>query len=115
MRRILVSGGGPAGSATAFWLAKAGFDVTVLEQSTAAPYGQGIDVQNSAVEVVRRMGLLDVIKANTTGETGFALVDDDGNEIGSMSANPAEDGSENAVIGAPTQEIEVKPSSDVLG
>ncbi|KAK4994945.1 Monooxygenase ctb7, partial [Elasticomyces elasticus] len=71
MREILVSGGGPAGSATAFWLAKAGFGVTVVERSTDKPYGQGIDVQNAAVEVARRMGLLEIIKENTTGEAGF--------------------------------------------
>ncbi|KAK4985523.1 hypothetical protein LTR50_005931 [Elasticomyces elasticus] len=107
MREILVSGGGPAGSATAFWLAKAGFGVTVVERSTDKPYGQGIDVQNAAVEVARRMGLLEIIKENTTGEAGFALLDDDGKEIGSMGVTPAEHGSENAVIGAPSQEIEI--------
>lgn len=105
-KKVLVSGGGPAGSATAFWLAKAGFDVTVVEQSTVKPYGQGIDVQNAAVEVVRRMGLLETIVANTTGETGFALVDDDGKEIGSMGVTPAEH-NDHAIIGAPSQEIEV--------
>ena len=57
--------------------------------------------------MVRRMGLLETIKERTTGETGFALVDDDGNDIGFMGVTPAEEGSKNAVIGAPTQEIEV--------
>jgi 2-polyprenyl-6-methoxyphenol hydroxylase-like FAD-dependent oxidoreductase len=107
MRRILISGGGPAGAATAFWLAKAGFGVTVVERSTAEPCGQGIDVQNSAVEVARRMGLLETIKTKTTGETGFALVDDDGNDIGFMGVTPAEGAGKNAPIGAPSQEIEV--------
>lgn len=105
-KKVLVSGGGPAGAATAFWLAKAGFEVVVVEQSTAKPYGQGIDVQNSAVEVVRRMGLLETIVANTTGEAGFALVDDEGKEIGSMGVTPAEH-NDRAIVGAPSQEIEV--------
>jgi len=55
------------------------------------------------------MGLLEKIKANTTGESGFALLDDDGKEIGSMGVTSAENGSENAVIRAPSQEIEVCP------
>jgi 2-polyprenyl-6-methoxyphenol hydroxylase-like FAD-dependent oxidoreductase len=105
MRRVLVVGGGPAGSVTAFWLAKAGFKVVVAERSTTEPYGQGIDVTDEAVEVVRRMGLLEKIKSSTTGESGFSMVDDAGKEIASLGTNPAEDGKES--FGSPTQEIEV--------
>ena len=82
--RILIVGAGPAGCTTAYFLAKAGFEVTIAERSTRPPYGQGIDITNQAVDVVKRMDLLEKIKANTTGETGFALLDDAGKQVGSL-------------------------------
>jgi 2-polyprenyl-6-methoxyphenol hydroxylase-like FAD-dependent oxidoreductase len=104
MRRVLVVGGGPAGSVTAFWLAKAGFEVVVVERSTVEPYGQGIDVTDEAVDVVKRMGLLEQIKSSTTGESGFTMVDDAGKDIASLGTNSLDDGK--GGIGSPTQEIE---------
>lgn len=106
--RILVVGGGPAGSATAYFLAKAGFQVVVAERSTRDPYGQGIDITNEAVDVVKRMGLWEKIKANTTGETGFALLDDDAREIARVGVNAVEPGAAAANSApSPTNEIEV--------
>jgi hypothetical protein len=104
MHHILVVGGGPAGSTTAFFLAKAGFRVTVIERSTIAPYGQGIDITGPAVDIVKKMGLLEKIKASTTGESGFAMLDDAGKEIGSVGTNSA-DLSKRSF--SPTNEIEV--------
>jgi hypothetical protein len=104
MHHILVVGGGPAGSTTAFFLAKAGFRVTVIERSNIPPYGQGIDITGPAVEIVKKMGLLEKIKANTTGESGFAMLDDAGKEIGSVGTNSA-DLSKRSF--SPTNEIEV--------
>ena len=106
-RKILIAGGGPAGAATAFWLAKAGFDVNIVERSTVDPYGQGIDITDSAVDVVRKMGLLETIKANTTGESGFAMVDDEGENIGRVGMMPAEEGGGDASFFSATNEIEV--------
>jgi hypothetical protein len=105
MHHILVVGGGPAGSTTAFFLAKAGFRVTVIERSTIAPYGQGIDITGPAVDIVKKMGLLEKIKASTTGESGFAMLDDAGKEIGSVGTNSA-DLSKRSF--SPTNEIEVR-------
>ncbi|KAI5208589.1 oxidoreductase [Aureobasidium subglaciale] len=108
MHHVLVVGGGPAGSSTAFWLAKAGFKVTVAERSTVEPYGQGIDITGEAVDVVKKMGIWDEIKANTTGESGFAMLDDAGKEIGSTGTN-ALDQSKPAF--SPTNEIEACSSA----
>ncbi|KAK5122832.1 hypothetical protein LTR85_003747 [Meristemomyces frigidus] len=107
--RVLVVGGGPAGCTTAYFLAKAGLDVTVIERSVRSPYGQGLDITNQAVEVVKRMGLLDTIKANMTGETGFALLDDTGRRIGSLlGTNAAQyESVENDELPSFTNEIEI--------
>ncbi|KAI4726735.1 oxidoreductase [Aureobasidium sp. EXF-10728] len=104
MHHILIVGGGPAGSSTAFWLAKAGFKVTIAERSTIPPYGQGIDITDEAVDVVKKMGLWEKIKDNTTGESGFALLDDAGNKIGSVGTNPAD---QSKTAFSPTNEIEI--------
>lgn len=80
---VLIVGGGPAGCTAAFWLAKGGAKVTVVERSTAEfPYGQGIDVEGTARQIIQRMGVFEEMKAKGTGEKGFALVDDDGKPVG---------------------------------
>ncbi|KAI7160444.1 hypothetical protein KC349_g3411 [Hortaea werneckii] len=107
--RALIVGGGPAGCTTAYFLAKAGFNVTVSERSTRPPHGQGIDITNQAVDVVKRMDILDKIKANTTGETGFALLDDEGRRIGSLLGfNVAQHETEgHQGVFSPTNELEI--------
>jgi pyruvate/2-oxoglutarate dehydrogenase complex dihydrolipoamide dehydrogenase (E3) component len=104
MHHILIVGGGPAGSSTAFFLAKAGFRVTVIERSNIPPSGQGIDITGPAVEIVKKMGLWEKIKASTTGESGFAMLDDAGKEIGTVGTNSAD---QKKMAFSPTNEIEV--------
>lgn len=99
---MLVVGGGPAGSTTAFWLGKAGFEVLVAERNTGKPYGQGLDITGSSLDVVRKMGLEREIRAGTTKEGGFALVDNKGEEIAAFRA-PSGEGDATFV----TQEIEI--------
>lgn len=58
-RKVLISGASIAGPALAFWLHRYGFAVTVVEKaSTPRADGYPIDVRGTAVEVVRRMGIL---------------------------------------------------------
>ena len=79
--KVLISGGGITGPVLAFWLARAStpskqIHVTMIEKaSSVLKSGQGIDVEGSAKEIVTRMGLLDTIKARTTGEQGFRCID----------------------------------------
>jgi len=101
-RRVLVVGGGPAGSVTAFWLAKAGFEVLVVERSTDRAYGQGIDITGPAIEVVRKMGLEEEIRSRTTKEGGFAIVNDEGQEMAAIGVAPVEGGTVSI-----TREIEI--------
>lgn len=107
-RNILIIGGGPAGSTTAFWLAKAGFNITVAERSTSKfAYGQGIDITGPAAEICRKMGLEDRIRSTTTGEAGFAILDDQGEEIAALgtAGHTGESGGRQSFT--LTQEIEI--------
>jgi 2-polyprenyl-6-methoxyphenol hydroxylase-like FAD-dependent oxidoreductase len=74
--KILISGAGVAGSILAFWLAKYDFHVVVIERSKAEQKaGQGIEIEEPALQVVKAMGILDKLNEKKTGELGFKLVD----------------------------------------
>lgn len=78
--------------------------MTVAERSNIPPYGQGIDITDEAVDIVKKMGLWGKIKDNTTGESGFALLDDAGKQIGMVGTNSAD---QSKTAFSPTNEIEV--------
>lgn len=76
-RRILITGASVAGPALAFWLARAGEHVTVLERAPAfRDGGQNIDVRGAGRTVLARMDLERTVKEHGTGETGIRFVDD---------------------------------------
>jgi 2-polyprenyl-6-methoxyphenol hydroxylase-like FAD-dependent oxidoreductase len=81
-KSVLISGTGIAGAALAFWLRKAGFEPALVESAPAPrPGGQAIDVRGKAVEVLRRMDLLDQARAMRTQMRGMSVQDEAGNEI----------------------------------
>jgi len=77
--RVLISGAGIAGPTLAYFLAKAGARVTVVEKShSLLAQGQNIDIQGSAVTVVEKMGVLAKIKQFNTSEKGTQFIDPKG-------------------------------------
>ena len=81
-RKVLISGGGVAGLALAYWLDKAGFDVTVLERSPEwRGGGQAVDIRGVALDVVKAMGLHEAIRELRTRLRGMSTLDEQGNEI----------------------------------
>jgi 2-polyprenyl-6-methoxyphenol hydroxylase-like FAD-dependent oxidoreductase len=74
--KVLISGASLAGPALAYWLTRAGHDVTVVERA-ARPRegGSPIDVRGPAVGVAERMGLLPAIRKARTHTEGIAFVD----------------------------------------
>ncbi|UJR12502.1 hypothetical protein I4U23_016677 [Adineta vaga] len=75
-KNILISGAGIAGPTVAFWLVRYGMKVTVIERSPQLrSAGQTIDIRGTGLEVVRKMGLEDIIRARSTQEKGINFVD----------------------------------------
>ena len=74
--RILICGAGVAGSILAYWLAKHDFQVVVVERSkTEQTSGQGLEIEEPALKIVKSMGIFDKLNEKKTGEMGFNLVD----------------------------------------
>ena len=77
--RVLISGAGVAGPTLAWFLAKDGARITIVEKSRALlPYGQNIDVQGSAITVLKKMGVMDQIRRFHTTEKGTQFIDPKG-------------------------------------
>lgn len=77
--RVLISGAGVAGPTLAWFLAKIGAHVTVLEKSqNLLAQGQNIDVNGSALAVVKKMGLLEELRRFNTTEKGSQFIDPKG-------------------------------------
>ena len=89
MVRVLVVGAGIAGSTLAWWLARDGAEVTVVERAGAArSSGSPVDVRGPALAVVERMGLLTRIRQAATSATEMAVVDRSGRQIARMPIQP---------------------------
>lgn len=100
-RSVLITGASVAGNIVAWWLGRAGFDVTVVERAGEfRDGGQNIDVRGPGREVLRRMGLERTALDQGTGEEGTAWVDADGKvDAQFLTSDQDEDG--------PTAEMEI--------
>ncbi|BBX68343.1 FAD-dependent monooxygenase [Mycolicibacterium psychrotolerans] len=69
--RALISGASIAGPVTAYWLARGGVDVTVVEHAQALRKtgGHAIDLFRPAMEISERMGVMSRIQQRATGTT----------------------------------------------
>lgn len=79
--KIVIAGAGIAGPAAAFWLAKQGHECIVIERFPfLREAGLQVDLRNQAIEVVRRMDLLEAVRVRSVQEMGTMLVDSKGRE-----------------------------------
>ncbi|KAM0276163.1 hypothetical protein ACHAQH_007015 [Verticillium albo-atrum] len=93
--KILVIGGGIAGPTLAFWLAPLGHDVTILERTESLrAQGQQIDMRGQAVTILRRMGLVDEIRARVVDEEGIQFVDANNRRQAMFRANKSGEGAQ---------------------
>lgn len=74
--KVLIVGASIAGPTAAFWLVRAGFEVTIVEQASELRRGgNGVDIRSEALVVVERMGLTSAIRAKVLKIKGMRFVD----------------------------------------
>ncbi|CCG83727.1 protein of unknown function [Taphrina deformans PYCC 5710] len=84
--RVLVVGASVAGPMTAYWFAKAGARVTVIERfPTLRTAGQAIDIRTTGVTVMRKIpGMEAAVRAKTTTVSSISFVYTDGSKVGTV-------------------------------
>ncbi len=76
---VLISGASFAGLATAWWMNRLGYAVTVVEMaSDLRRGGTPVNIREGVIEVVRRMGLLDSIKSQSLPPRPVLFLDGEG-------------------------------------
>jgi len=86
--RVLVVGASIAGPTAAYWLAKAGAKVTVVERfPELRSGGQNVDIRTAGVAVMRKMpGMEEAVRANKAPMDGISFVDPHGKSYGTIRA-----------------------------
>ncbi|KAK0639773.1 hypothetical protein B0T16DRAFT_450372 [Cercophora newfieldiana] len=86
--RVLVVGASIAGPTAAYWFAKAGAKVTVIERfPNLRTNGQNIDIRTVGVTVMRRMtGMEDAVRSKLVPIEGLRLVNSKGHPYGTLKA-----------------------------
>ncbi|MFI6180737.1 FAD-dependent monooxygenase [Nonomuraea sp. NPDC051191] len=88
MKNVLISGASIAGTSLAYWLRRHGFTVTVIERAPAIRTGgYKVDIRGAALDVIRRMGLLDAVTARATGMRVATHYDGKGRPVATMDAD----------------------------
>lgn len=78
-KKVLVSGASFAGLATAFWMKRLGYDVTVVEIADGLKRGgTPVNIRGNTVETVKRMGLFDQLDSKRLHMQPTVLVSSDG-------------------------------------
>ncbi|MFC6880742.1 MULTISPECIES: FAD-dependent oxidoreductase [Actinomadura] len=86
--RVLVAGGGVTGQALAYWLARGGHRVTVVERFPALrASGAQVDLRGQGIQAIAAMGLLDAVRGKLVDEAGVAFVDARGRAKATIMAN----------------------------
>ena len=85
---VLVVGASIAGPTAAYWFAKAGANVTVIERfPKLRTNGQGIDIRTVGVTVMRKIpGMEAAVRAKTTQMEGISFVRDNNQPFGTIKA-----------------------------
>ncbi|WP_413806030.1 FAD-dependent monooxygenase [Streptomyces sp. OE57] len=87
-RTVLISGASISGPALAYWLHRSGCAVTVVEKAGALrDGGYPIDIRGTAIEVVRRMGILPRLWDAHIDSRRCTFLNSDGGEVASVDAH----------------------------
>lgn len=90
---VLVAGAGIAGATVCYWLARAGFQTTLVERAPSPRLGgYMIDLTDPGFEVVTRMGIADELRAKSHLIEEVRTVDRDGRVVGKVSGSLLREG-----------------------
>ncbi|KAJ5773730.1 Monooxygenase FAD-binding [Penicillium paradoxum] len=93
--KVLICGGGVAGPALAYWLARIGHQVVIVERfPILRASGAQIDLRGQGIEAIKRMGLIDVVRQNLVDEAGVSIIDSKGNVKATILANKSGKGAQ---------------------
>jgi 2-polyprenyl-6-methoxyphenol hydroxylase-like FAD-dependent oxidoreductase len=82
---VLVSGASFAGLATAFWLNRLGYRVTVVEIASGLRRGgTPVDIEGETIGVLKRMGMFAAVRAKALPPRAFAFKDAQNHTLGSF-------------------------------
>lgn len=87
--KVLISGAGIAGPCLAYWLSRTSLQtsITIVERSPSPrTSGQALDIHDSAIEIVKRMGLLDAVRSYSTTEEGTRFINTSGKAVAEFMA-----------------------------
>ena len=80
---VLVSGASFAGLATAFWLDRLGYQVTIIEVAGGLRRGgTPVDIEGETIGILERMGMFDAVRAKALPPRAFAFKDADDRTLG---------------------------------
>ncbi|GAA1693863.1 FAD-dependent monooxygenase [Fodinicola feengrottensis] len=86
-RSVLISGAGIGGPTLAFWLARYGYAVTVVEQaSQLRASGSAVDFRGDQLALLERMGILDDLRACESHMGDLKIVDGTGKHVSTLPA-----------------------------
>jgi len=84
---VLVSGASFAGLATAYWLNRLGYRVTVVEVAKGLRQGgTPVDIEGETIDILARMGLADAVRAEALPPRRFEFKDVDDKTLGTVGA-----------------------------
>ena len=84
-KTVLISGASVAGPALAFWLSRYGFQTTIIERAPAIrPGGYAVDFRGAAMEVLKKMGIIDEIRRFETRTGKITVVDKNNKKLASL-------------------------------
>ncbi|KAJ5895217.1 hypothetical protein N7495_006908 [Penicillium taxi] len=86
--RVLIVGASIAGPTAAYWFAKTGAKVTVIERfSQMRKNGHNVDIRTAGVSVMRKMpGMEEAVRANLQQVDGISIMREDGRPYGTMTS-----------------------------
>lgn len=85
---VLISGASFAGLATAYWMTRLGYRVTIVELASGLRKGgTPVDIEGETIEILSRMGMLDAVTAKALPPRSLEFKDADDVVLGVMGAS----------------------------